>query len=687
MNKIFLRTISLCITLVLLFSLCGCIKQNIQNVLIGGVEYSYSAYSDSFQVVNITLSAGKRVKIPETLMGKPVTGIRMSYRLFKLPNAVEELILPESITDIDRNVYEDCAKLVYNEYENGLYLGTESNPYFAFIKPKYVELVEEMSYKIDSGIDAPDKRTPPTPPYEPDGSDITECTIHPDTKVMAENAFAGCQYIKNIIVPGGIENIPGYAFAGCTSLETVVLEEGVKTMTAQYGIFEGCCALKEISFPDTLELGNYLDGMFATCESLKSVRLPASLGRIPEEMFAGCVSLEYIEIPDSVTLIDSGAFAGCTSLSEMKISKNVTEIREGAFYGCSSLESFEVDAENQNFSSVNGELRSKDGTVLVVYPAGKKDEVYIAPDELVSIGSCAFGGSGYLKSVILHDKVANVVGVGVSTDLFSGCTSLETVILGKGISHIDSDMFSGCVSLKEIYISETANWIQEWGFHECPSLEKITVNGNNKKYYSVDGVLFDKNNTLLRYPAAKSDENYTVPQGTVCIGESAFEKVKYLKQIEFPSSLDKIGNSAFFGCASLVSVMIPDTVTALGRSVFDDCTALERVTVGNGVTEIPSSAFSGCSSLKEITLGKCTQSIGWGAFNGTLALEKLFIPKTVKTIDKTLVDGLNTEYYFEGTKAEWLAICEQTKGLNSDYLFCDYIIHCSDGDLEFKRER
>ena len=136
MNKRFLRIISLCITLVLLFSLCACIKQNIQNVLIGGVEYSYSAYSDSFQVVNITLSAGKRVKIPETLMGKPVTGIRMSYRLFKLPNVVEELILPESITDIDRNVYEDCAKLVYNEYENGLYLGTESNPYFAFIKPK-----------------------------------------------------------------------------------------------------------------------------------------------------------------------------------------------------------------------------------------------------------------------------------------------------------------------------------------------------------------------------------------------------------------------------------------------------------------------------------------------------------------------------------------------------------------------
>ena len=72
MNKIFLRTISLCITLVLLFSLCGCIKQNIQNVLIGGVEYSYSAYSDSFQVVNITLSAGKRVKIPETPLGERI---------------------------------------------------------------------------------------------------------------------------------------------------------------------------------------------------------------------------------------------------------------------------------------------------------------------------------------------------------------------------------------------------------------------------------------------------------------------------------------------------------------------------------------------------------------------------------------------------------------------------------------
>lgn len=686
MNKRFLRTISLCITLVLLFSLCGCIKQNIQNVLIGGVEYSYSAYSDSFQVVNITLSAGKRVKIPETLMGKPVTGIRMSYRLFKLPNVVEELILPESITDIDRNVYEDCAKLVYNEYENGLYLGTESNPYFAFIKPKYVELVEKMSYKIDSEIDTPDKRTPPTPPYDSDGSDITECTIHPDTKVMAENAFAGCQHIKSITVPGGIENIPGYAFAGCTSLETVVFEEGVKTMTAQYGIFEECRALKEVIFPDTLELGHNTECMFATCESLTSVRLPASLDMICEEMFVGCVSLEYIEIPDSVTVIDSGAFAGCTSLREMKISKNVTDIQEGAFYGCTSLESFDVDAENQNYSSVNGELRSKDGTVLVVYPAGKKDDVYVAPEELLSIGPCAFGGAGYLKSVILHDKVANVVGVGVSTDLFSGCTSLETVILGKGISHIDSDMFSGCVSLKEIYISETVNRIEERGFQDCSSLEKITVNGNNKKYYSVDGVLFDKNNTLLRYPAAKSDENYTVPQGTVCIGVSAFEGVKYLKQIEFPSSLDKIGNRAFSGCASLTSVTIPDTVKALGHSVFADCTALERATIGNGVTEIPMRAFSGCSSLKELTLGKYTQSIGELAFAGT-DLKKLVIPKTVQKISLGVIGLLRTEYYFEGTKAEWLSICEQNRFLNPNNVVDEYTIHCSDGDLEFKRQR
>ena len=170
------------------------------------------------------------------------------------------------------------------------------------------------------------------------------------------------------------------------------------------------------------------------------------------------------------------------------------------------------------------------------------------------------------------------------------------------------------------------------------------------------------------------------------IGESAFEKVKYLKQIEFPNSLNEIEERAFYRCAALTNVTIPDTVTLLGVRTFSECISLESATIGNGVTEIPMALFSGSSSLKDVILGKYTESIGELAFSGT-DINKLVIPRTVKEISLGVMGFGNMEYYFEGTKSEWLSICEQNKRLDPDNVVDEYTIHCSDGDLEFKRKR
>ena len=105
-----------------------------------------------------------------------------------------------------------------------------------------------------------------------------------------------------------------------------------------------------------------------------------SVTSIGEGAFQDCASLKSITIPDGVTSIYSYAFRYCTSLKSITIPGSATKISYNVFNGCTSLTAINVATENQNYVSVNGVLYNKDKTVLICYPAGKKDKNYKIPD-------------------------------------------------------------------------------------------------------------------------------------------------------------------------------------------------------------------------------------------------------------------------------------------------------------------
>lgn len=89
------------------------------------------------------------------------------------------------------------------------------------------------------------------------------------------------------------------------------------------------------------------------------------------------------------------------------------------------------------------------------------------------------------------------------------------------------------------------------------------MDSNNPNYRSVDGVLFDRNQTtLLQYPEAKTGP-YTIP-GTVT----------------------NLATAAFNGCTGLTSLTIPASISSPGAGLFANCTNLRDVTISNGVTSI-----------------------------------------------------------------------------------------------------
>jgi hypothetical protein len=113
----------------------------------------------------------------------------------------------------------------------------------------------------------------------------------------------------------------------------------------------------------------------------------------------------------------------------------------------------------------------------------------------------------------------------------------------------------------------------------CTNLQRITVDAQNTRFVSIEGVLFDKElpvATLIQYPAARSG-SYVVPEGVATIGRGAFFGSGGITNITLPASLMDIGDQAFSGCASLTNVTIPENVRSIGGEAFADCGKLEGI--------------------------------------------------------------------------------------------------------------
>ena len=330
--------------------------------------------------------------------------------------------------------------------------------------------------------------------------------------------------IKSVIISDGVTSIGAYAFYGCSSLTSMVIPEGVTS--------------------------------------------------IGSSAFDGCTALTSVVIPEGVTSIGSAAFSGCAALESVVIPEGVTSIGYGAFSACTALEKIEVSAANTAYISIDGVLFNKARTELIQYPAGKKATTYTIPSSVTSIGSSAFGGCDALASVVIPEGVTSL-----GSSAFSGCAALESVVIPEGVTSIGDYAFAFCDALTSVVIPEGVTSIGSWAFGGCAALErveipssvtsiegdafndsmvleKIEVSAANTAYISIDGVLYNKDQTeLIKYPAGKKATTYTIP-----------------------SSVMSIGDWAFLYCAALESVVIPEVVTSIGDDVFHGCTAIESIT-------------------------------------------------------------------------------------------------------------
>jgi len=108
------------------------------------------------------------------------------------------------------------------------------------------------------------------------------------------------------------------------------------------------------------------------------------------------------------------------------------------------------------------------------------------------------------------------------------------------------------------------------------------------------GVKYSKDGKKLLESTDQGLTNYTIRQGTRCIGYKAFYYCSSLQSVSIPKSVTSIGDDAFHDCSSLQSVTIPDSVTSIGDGVFRACISLQSVTIPESVTNIKANPFDNC---------------------------------------------------------------------------------------------
>lgn len=144
--------------------------------------------------------------------------------------------------------------------------------------------------------------------------------------------------------------------------------------------------------------------------------------------------------------------------------------------------------------------------------------------------------------------------VGIGDEAFKDCKAFTRATIPNSVKSIGERAFFNCKSLKSVTIPEGVTNIHHSAFNLCKNLKEIYVSENNPNYTSVDGVLFNKDKTvLIDYPNSKS-EMYEIPYGVTSIDESAFLCKTNLKRIIIPDSLQSVGDDSFVGCKNLKKI-------------------------------------------------------------------------------------------------------------------------------------
>lgn len=449
------------------------------------------------------------VKLPESMteLGENIFDDCKALRGVKLPegvahiegaafqgcNILEKLNFPAKLTSVGDNAFRSCLSLELDNLPNSLlYVGREA---FCDVPLKALKLDRKVEIGAGAFSNTPITEIEMATPCDSilggtfsDCPNLTKITIGEGLKYIGYSAFANSP-VKEANLPSTLRDISSYAFLGYSSYCPFINDIQPENHIRYIGKVAYQCVdrdLEEYTIKDgTVTLA---DELFESSQG-NAFHIPASVEQIGNRAFA---YTQIKALPEMLGLkrIGGEAFYGCKNLKKLTIPETVEYIGGRAFYGCSNIWSL-------TYNAINAECES-----------------FMEPN-------------APLEKIVIGGKVRRLPNV-----IFSGREFTE-VTLPACLERIDESAFYGCKNLTTINLSDSIRYIGDNAFYGCSSLKNI--------HWSLR--LTTIGSRAFRQTAL---ETISLPEGVTSVGDGAFYICPFAKTVYIPSTANVEGDINYY---------------------------------------------------------------------------------------------------------------------------------------------
>ena len=348
---------------------------------------------------------------------------QIAERLFKDCAALEDVIIPDSVTEIETEAFYKCTGLKSVEFG------------------KNVEVIWNGAFRECTGlvqVELPDTVTRIEQDAFAGDTALNKVNLPSGLTYLGHSAFWSCISLTEIKIPASLEKTANeYDYMGPfaqSGLKEVTFEEGTTKIAER--LFKNCTSLEEIKIPDSVT--EIETDAFYQCTGLKNVEFGKNVEVIWNWAFRGCTGLVQVELPDTVTRIEQDAFSDNIALEQINLPSGLTYLGHSAFRGCTSLTEIEIPASLEKTA-----------------------------DEYDYMGPFAQSG---LKKVTFEEGTTKI-----AERLFKDCASLEEIRIPNGVTEIGREAFRQCTGLARIEIADTVARIEDNAFQGDTVLKEVNL--------------------------------------------------------------------------------------------------------------------------------------------------------------------------------------------------------------------
>ena len=292
------------------------------------------------------------------------------------------------------------------------------------------------------------------------GSHVDELVIEDGVEAIGTNAFE----TDTIIFYGIIKNLSENAFRSCMKVHSSSLDMWLSQSFASpttnptymsHNLYVNNQEVSSIRIPASIN--RIPQNSFVNVESVTDVELHPNIIGIGESDFSGCCNLSKIQFSSDSKLetIGSNAFSGCSSLLALDFPLSINKIEEKAFTNCSSLKKV-VAHWDEPFAIQSNTFSGVDADCYLYVPIGK---------------ATAYTKAGW--NLVPNFKEAGILSVKANNGGTVNCYDTN-------ITNTTEDVFF------TPYRSFNINLIPDEGY----VIKKVKLNGENVTSQVEDGVLF-----------------------------------------------------------------------------------------------------------------------------------------------------------------------------------------------------